>query len=234
MTLCCCCWLFFFVQSLLLKDQNFQTSFLYKLAKLKDPAPTFTIAPPGSGTTFNQTQGRFIAIVQGSLRVFLYPPSTLPPHTFPQKASIAEWIEHIYPGVQGNPSLAPMEVTLRPGNVLHIPSGYHVASLACSESMFFTLWDEEKKSIYKTLMEVQINLQRAASRIREANVAETKERDEAGRKDNGGQKSEQEENVLEDLSARQDEVLKKTSEEGLAKLMKLLKRNVSRCVGWFD
>jgi hypothetical protein len=100
--------------------------------------------------------------------------------------------------------------------------------------MFFTLWDEEKKSIYKTLMEVQINLQRAASRIREANVAETKERDEAGRKDNGGQKSEQEENVLEDLSARQDEVLKKTSEEGLAKLMKLLKRNVSRCVGWFD
>jgi hypothetical protein len=39
---------------------------------------------------------------------------------------------------------------------------------------------------------------------------------------------------LEDLSARQDEVLKKTSEEGLAKLMKLLKRNVSRFVGWYD
>ena len=123
---------------------------------------------------------------------------------------------------------------MRPGNVLHIPSGYHVASLACSETMFFTLWDEEKKSIYKTLMEVQINLQRAASRIREANVAEAKERDEANRRDGGGQKSEQEENVLEDLSARQDEVLKKTSEEGLAKLMKLLKRNVSRPVGWLD
>ncbi len=214
------------IQSSLLKDLNFRNSWLYKTAKQKEPPSTFTIGPPGSGQTFNQTQGRWIAVIQGSLRVFLYPHSTLPPNSFPQKASIAEWIEHIYqtPTSAAAEWNEPLEVTLKPGNVMHIPSGYHMASLACSEVLYLTIWDQETNTPIQIVGNVQEKLQNVAAEIRE----EKKEQGEEELKKNNAEGKGRPDGAigLEDLSEEQDDLLKDAAEEGVARLMKILKRNV--------
>ena len=221
------------IQSLLLKDKNFRNSWLYKMAKLKDPAPTFTIGPPGSGMTFEQAQGRWLAGIQGSVRVFLYSYTTLPPTTHPQKTSIAEWLENIYPGVKGT-ARAPLEVTLRAGMVLHIPSGYHVALLGCAEFMFLTIWDQEMSDTpFKVSQEVRTNLANVATELREETTkdAEMRRRQENGGRDGEQQQQQQQQQQLpyelDELSEVQDEKMRQASEEGLAKLMKIIKRTVS-------
>jgi hypothetical protein len=208
------------IQSMLLKDPNFRKSWLFKMAKNKESPATFTLGPAGSGQTFNQTKGRWLAVVQGSLRVFLYHHSTLPPKTYPQKASIAEWTEHIYPSVQGT-DRAPLEVTLLPGNVLHIPSGFHFASLNCAETLYLTIWDQEENTPVQIMEKVQKSLQEIAADIRKTQLEEADK-----------YKAEQEQDTSEpaqlgDLTEEQDQAMKETAEAGLALLMKIIKRNVS-------
>jgi hypothetical protein len=214
------------IQSQLLKDKKFKSSYLYKVAKnKKSRSAEFHISPPGSGQTFNRTQGQWIAVIQGSLRVFLYPPTTLPPYTYPQRASLAEWVDHIYPRLEKNSPVSPLEITVLPGNVLHVPTEYHMAMLSCSETMFVTLFDEEKQDSPHTIIrEYSTKLQKAIDSVRKANIEESKQRDEKAKQKNAY--NEDTARTLSDISEEQTEMLNSIALEGLKELSGLVEKYV--------
>ncbi|KAM9745018.1 LOW QUALITY PROTEIN: jmjC domain-containing protein 8 [Menidia menidia] len=96
------------------------------------PALSFGLAGPGSGVPFHWHGPGYSEVIYGRKRWFLYPPDQ-EPHFHPNRTTLS-WLRETYPHLPGPE--APMECTIRPGEVLYFPDRWWHATLNLDTSVF--------------------------------------------------------------------------------------------------
>lgn len=97
-------------------------------------ALSFGVAGPGTGVPFHWHGPGFSEVLYGRKRWFLYPPDQ-EPHFHPNRTTLS-WLEETYP--QLPPDQAPLECTIRPGEVLFFPDRWWHATLNLDTSVFMS------------------------------------------------------------------------------------------------
>uniref|UniRef100_A0A3Q2XMF9 Jumonji domain containing 8 n=1 Tax=Hippocampus comes TaxID=109280 RepID=A0A3Q2XMF9_HIPCM len=95
---------------------------------------SFGIAGPGTGVPFHWHGPGFSEVIYGRKRWFLYPPDEGPP--FHPNMSTLSWLRDVYPGLP--PHQAPLQCTIRPGQVLYFPDRWWHATLNLDTSIFIS------------------------------------------------------------------------------------------------
>ncbi|XP_051905832.1 jmjC domain-containing protein 8 [Hippocampus zosterae] len=95
---------------------------------------SFGIAGPGTGVPFHWHGPGFSEVIYGRKRWFLYPPDEGPP--FHPNMSTLSWLRNVYPGLP--PHQAPLQCTIRPGQVLYFPDRWWHATLNLDTSIFIS------------------------------------------------------------------------------------------------
>ncbi|KAM3598664.1 uncharacterized protein V6R79_021085 [Siganus canaliculatus] len=97
-------------------------------------ALSFGIAGPGTGVPFHWHGPGYSEVIYGRKRWFLYPPEQ-EPHFHPNHTTLS-WVEETYPHLP--PEEAPLECTIRPGEVLYFPDRWWHATLNLDTSVFIS------------------------------------------------------------------------------------------------
>ncbi|KAM8825429.1 jmjC domain-containing protein 8 [Synchiropus picturatus] len=97
-------------------------------------ALSFGIAGPGTGVPFHWHGPGYSEVVYGRKRWFLYPPDRQP--DFHPNSTTLSWLMHTYP--QLPVEHAPLECTIRPGEVLYFPDRWWHATLNLDTSVFIS------------------------------------------------------------------------------------------------
>ncbi|XP_056466818.1 jmjC domain-containing protein 8 [Gadus chalcogrammus] len=97
-------------------------------------AYSFGVAGPGSGVPFHWHGPGFSEVLYGRKRWFLYPPDQ-EPHFHPNRTTLS-WLQETYPVLP--PEEAPLECTIRPGEVLFFPDRWWHATLNLDTSVFMS------------------------------------------------------------------------------------------------
>lgn len=92
----------------------------------------FGIGGTNTGVVWHSHAEAMLAVIAGSKRVFLYPPSQTPPIHYPVTMPQVRWLEKVYPLLKDP---VPIETELRGGDVLYIPPGYYHATINCGETV---------------------------------------------------------------------------------------------------
>ncbi|TMS14882.1 JmjC domain-containing protein 8 [Larimichthys crocea] len=97
-------------------------------------AYSFGIAGPGTGVPFHWHGPGYSEVIYGRKRWFLYPPDQ-EPHFHPNRTTLS-WVLKTYPNLPE--SEAPLECTIRPGEVLYFPDRWWHATLNLDTSVFIS------------------------------------------------------------------------------------------------
>ncbi|XP_059203070.1 jmjC domain-containing protein 8 [Centropristis striata] len=97
-------------------------------------AYSFGIAGAGTGVPFHWHGPGFSEVIYGRKRWFLYPPDR-EPHFHPNRSTLS-WLTETYPNLNGDE--APLECTIRPGEVLFFPDRWWHATLNLDTSVFIS------------------------------------------------------------------------------------------------
>ncbi|KAM4535811.1 jmjC domain-containing protein 8 [Fundulus diaphanus] len=97
-------------------------------------AYSFGIAGPGTGVPFHWHGPGYSEVIYGRKRWFLYPPSK-EPHFHPNRTTLS-WLTETYPYLPEEE--APLECTIRPGEVLFFPDRWWHATLNLDTSVFIS------------------------------------------------------------------------------------------------
>ncbi|XP_061606072.1 jmjC domain-containing protein 8 isoform X5 [Phyllopteryx taeniolatus] len=89
---------------------------------------------PGTGVPFHWHGPGYSEVIYGRKRWFLYPPDEEPP--FHPNASTLAWLRDVYPRLP--PRQAPLQCTVRPGQVLYFPTRWWHATLNLDASVFIS------------------------------------------------------------------------------------------------
>ncbi|KAG7233727.1 hypothetical protein INR49_006648 [Caranx melampygus] len=95
---------------------------------------SFGIAGPGTGVPFHWHGPGYSEVVYGRKRWFLYPPDK-EPHFHPNRTTLS-WVTETYPHLPEDE--APLECTIRPGEVLYFPDHWWHATLNLDTSVFIS------------------------------------------------------------------------------------------------
>ncbi|KAJ3601085.1 hypothetical protein NHX12_032058 [Muraenolepis orangiensis] len=95
---------------------------------------SFGLAGPGTGVPFHWHGPGFSEVLYGRKRWFLYPPDQKP-HFHPNRTTLS-WLEETFPLLP--PEEAPLQCTLRPGEVLFFPDRWWHATLNLDTSVFIS------------------------------------------------------------------------------------------------
>ncbi|XP_037113376.1 jmjC domain-containing protein 8 isoform X1 [Syngnathus acus] len=95
---------------------------------------SFGVAGPGTGVPFHWHGPGYSEVIYGRKRWFLYPPEH-EPHFHPNISTLS-WLRNIYPHL--TPRQAPLECTIRPGQVLYFPDRWWHATLNLDTSVFIS------------------------------------------------------------------------------------------------
>uniref|UniRef100_H2L3K5 Jumonji domain containing 8 n=1 Tax=Oryzias latipes TaxID=8090 RepID=H2L3K5_ORYLA len=97
-------------------------------------AYSFGIAGAGTGVPFHWHGAGFSEVIYGRKRWFLYPPESRP-HFHPNRTTLS-WLTETYPHLPEDE--APLECTIRPGEVLFFPDRWWHATLNLDTSVFIS------------------------------------------------------------------------------------------------
>lgn len=97
-------------------------------------AYSFGIAGPGTGVPFHWHGPGYSEVIYGRKRWFLYPPDQQP-HFHPNRTTLS-WLTETYPHLPEEE--APLECTIRPGEVLYFPDRWWHATLNLDTSVFIS------------------------------------------------------------------------------------------------
>ncbi|XP_069381665.1 jmjC domain-containing protein 8 isoform X1 [Paralichthys olivaceus] len=97
-------------------------------------AYSFGIAGPGTGVPFHWHGPGYSEVIYGRKRWFLYPPDK-EPHFHPNHTTLS-WVRDTYPNLPEHE--APLECTIRPGEVLYFPDRWWHATLNLDTSVFIS------------------------------------------------------------------------------------------------
>ncbi|KAI4822059.1 jmjC domain-containing protein 8 [Pseudochaenichthys georgianus] len=97
-------------------------------------AYSFGIAGPGTGVPFHWHGPGYSEVIYGRKRWFLYPPDR-EPHFHPNRTTLS-WLRDTYPHLPEEE--APLECTIRPGEVLYFPDRWWHATLNLDTSVFIS------------------------------------------------------------------------------------------------
>lgn len=97
-------------------------------------AYSFGIAGPGTGVPFHWHGPGYSEVIYGRKRWFLYPPDK-EPHFHPNHTTLS-WVMETYPNLPEDE--APLECTIRPGEVLYFPDRWWHATLNLDTSVFIS------------------------------------------------------------------------------------------------
>uniref|UniRef100_A0A3B3C395 Jumonji domain containing 8 n=1 Tax=Oryzias melastigma TaxID=30732 RepID=A0A3B3C395_ORYME len=97
-------------------------------------AYSFGIAGAGTGVPFHWHGPGFSEVIYGRKRWFLYPPERQP-HFHPNRTTLS-WLTETYPHLPEDE--APLECTIRPGEVLFFPDRWWHATLNLDTSVFIS------------------------------------------------------------------------------------------------
>lgn len=97
-------------------------------------AYSFGIAGPGTGVPFHWHGPGYSEVIYGRKRWFLYPPD-MEPHFHPNRTTLS-WVTETYPNLPEDE--APLECTIRPGEVLYFPDRWWHATLNLDTSVFIS------------------------------------------------------------------------------------------------
>lgn len=97
-------------------------------------AYSFGIAGPGTGVPFHWHGPGYSEVIHGRKRWFLYPPDQ-EPHFHPNYTTLS-WLTNTYPNLPLEE--APLECTIRPGEVLYFPDHWWHATLNLDTSVFIS------------------------------------------------------------------------------------------------
>nr|XP_046270395.1 jmjC domain-containing protein 8 isoform X2 [Scatophagus argus] len=97
-------------------------------------AYSFGIAGPGTGVPFHWHGPGYSEVIYGRKRWFLYPPDQ-EPHFHPNRTTLS-WVTETYPHLPEDE--APLECTIRPGEVLFFPDRWWHATLNLDTSVFIS------------------------------------------------------------------------------------------------
>uniref|UniRef100_A0A3Q2TVI6 Jumonji domain containing 8 n=1 Tax=Fundulus heteroclitus TaxID=8078 RepID=A0A3Q2TVI6_FUNHE len=97
-------------------------------------AYSFGIAGPGTGVPFHWHGPGYSEVIYGRKRWFLYPPGK-EPHFHPNRTTLS-WLRETYPYLPEEE--APLECTIRPGEVLFFPDRWWHATLNLDTSVFIS------------------------------------------------------------------------------------------------
>uniref|UniRef100_A0A3B5PSC8 Jumonji domain containing 8 n=1 Tax=Xiphophorus maculatus TaxID=8083 RepID=A0A3B5PSC8_XIPMA len=100
----------------------------------RSAAYSFGIAGPGTGVPFHWHGPGFSEVIYGRKRWFLYPPDREP--LFHPNRTTLSWLTDIYPDLPE--AEAPLECTVRPGEVLYFPDRWWHATLNLDTSVFIS------------------------------------------------------------------------------------------------
>lgn len=95
---------------------------------------SFGIAGPGTGVPFHWHGPGYSEVIFGRKRWFLYPPDQ-EPHFHPNRTTLS-WLLETYPDLPQEE--APLECTIRPGEVLYFPDRWWHATLNLDTSVFIS------------------------------------------------------------------------------------------------
>jgi len=106
------------------------------------------IGPYKSGSTFHQdpnATSAWNAVIRGSKKWVMYPPSVIPPGVYPSSdgadvaspVSIMEWMLSFY-SLRDAAGVAPMECTVREGEILFVPRGWWHMAINLEETVAIT------------------------------------------------------------------------------------------------
>lgn len=101
---------------------------------LTSGAYSFGIAGPGTGVPFHWHGPGYSEVIYGRKRWFLYPPDQ-EPHFHPNRTTLS-WVTETYPYLPEDE--APLECTIRPGEVLYFPDRWWHATLNLDTSVFIS------------------------------------------------------------------------------------------------
>nr|XP_020443586.1 jmjC domain-containing protein 8 [Monopterus albus] len=97
-------------------------------------AYSFGIAGPGTGVPFHWHGPGYSEVIYGRKRWFLYPPEKEP--NFHPNHTTLSWVKETYPHLLEEE--APLECTIRPGEVLYFPDRWWHATLNLDTSVFIS------------------------------------------------------------------------------------------------
>ncbi|XP_028310633.1 jmjC domain-containing protein 8 isoform X2 [Gouania willdenowi] len=97
-------------------------------------ALSFGVAGAGTGVPFHWHGPGFSEVIYGRKRWFLYPPDR-EPHFHPNRTTLS-WLRETYPHLPEDE--APLECTIRPGEVLYFPDRWWHATLNLDTSVFIS------------------------------------------------------------------------------------------------
>lgn len=97
-------------------------------------AYSFGLAGAGTGVPFHWHGPGYSEVIYGRKRWFLYPPDQ-EPHFHPNMSTLS-WVTHTYPSLPLEE--APLECTIRPGEVLFFPDRWWHATLNLDTSVFIS------------------------------------------------------------------------------------------------
>ncbi|XP_072298923.1 jmjC domain-containing protein 8 [Eucyclogobius newberryi] len=97
-------------------------------------ATSFGVAGAGTGVPFHWHGPGFSEVIYGRKRWFLFPPDKQP-HFHPNMSSLS-WVTHSYSSLTLEE--APLECTIRPGEVLYFPDRWWHATLNLDTSVFIS------------------------------------------------------------------------------------------------
>lgn len=97
-------------------------------------AYSFGIAGSGTGVPFHWHGPGYSEVIYGRKRWFLYPPDK-EPHFHPNRTTLS-WLTDIYPNLPEDE--APLECTIRPGELLYFPDRWWHATLNLDTSVFIS------------------------------------------------------------------------------------------------
>lgn len=95
---------------------------------------SFGIAGAGTGVPFHWHGPGYSEVIYGRKRWFLYPPDK-EPHFHPNRTTLS-WVTETYPNLPEDE--APLECTIRPGEVLYFPDRWWHATLNLDTSVFIS------------------------------------------------------------------------------------------------
>lgn len=95
---------------------------------------SFGVAGAGTGVPFHWHGPGYSEVIYGRKRWFLYPPDQ-EPHFHPNRTTLS-WLKETYPHLPE--AEAPLECTIRPGEVLYFPDRWWHATLNLDTSVFIS------------------------------------------------------------------------------------------------
>jgi hypothetical protein len=97
----------------------------------------FSVGDTGSGTVLHHHFESFNVVVVGAKRWFIFNPEDGEPAVeYPPHRTIQTWIAEVYePRLAGSGSLAPLECTVYPGEVVYLPAGWYHATVNQGETV---------------------------------------------------------------------------------------------------